>query len=512
MLYLDDRLLLTILLKTQRTLAKPNWLSRAEFHEIIRKSKDYSVKNRQLWRNADKWYPPRLVIAAQEHKDEIIKYLHDHTGHGGRENTCRRVANRYFWEGCYTDVKKYVDGCLPCRQKEKRRKEEALYPQKAVPLFYRLNVDVVFLPNCGPYICLCIARDDFSGWPEVKPMGEPNSKKIAEFLFEIICRHGVFGRVSVDGGKEFKQSVIDELKRLGVKRVVISAFNSKANGAIEVGHQPFIRALIALTEGGKKPWLRFINTVALAERTTTHAPTGRTPFYIVHGREAVLPIETEYSTWRTLKWGEVSNRTELLILRARMIEMRNEDMEEAMLQKDRFRRQNAAYFDSHHPLRRELIKEKDIVLVYDIQKVDVDKSRKTKLNYRWLGPYRVYSADRVKGTYTLTELDGTRIDRTYAGNRLKKFKAKNDYYISRQDELDNGEKLPAIPYRRKRTIQEEFDFEREPRTRSQLQTRGQTEIEVQMPETTQLQKDKYHRFEKDWGDVDVSSEDEVFVA
>jgi hypothetical protein len=488
------------------TLARPPWLSRAEFLEVIQKSKDYSVRDRQLWRNAEKAHPPRLVIDAQEQKDEIIQYLHDKTGHGGRENTYRRVASRYFWTGCYMDVKKYVDNCLVCRKKEKRRQEEALYPQQAVPLFHRINVDITYLPKCGPYNCLCVARDDFSGWPEVKPMTKPNSKNVAEFLWEIICRHGVFGQVSVDGGTEFKKAVIRELARLSVKRVVISAHNSKAAGAVEVGHKAFIMALIALTEGGKKPWLRYLSTVTLAERTTTHAPTGRTPFYMVYGREAVLPIETTYSTWRTLKWGEVTDRTDLLTLRARMVEMRDEDMQEAMLQKDRFRRQNQAYFDSHHRLRRDLINEGDIVLVYDIITIDVDKSNSTKLNYRWLGPYRVTAADQQKGSYSLAELDGTPMSRTYAGNKLKKFTSDDGYYRSLEDREDTVEELPAIPFRPETSLAEEFGFEREPRTRNQIQQA--VEVEVQVPGLSQAEKNEYLRFQADWGDIEDNVEDE----
>jgi hypothetical protein len=41
--------------------------------------------------------------------------------------------------------------------------------------------------------------------------------------------------------------------------------------------------------------------VLLANRTTIHTPTRHTPFYIVYNREAILPIETRYPTWRILK-------------------------------------------------------------------------------------------------------------------------------------------------------------------------------------------------------------------
>jgi len=69
-----------------------------------------------------------------------------------------------------------------------------------------------------------------------------------------------------------------------------------------------------------------------------------------------------------------------------------------------------------------------------VKRIDVDKSRKTKLLYRWLGPYLVKTASLL-GYYVLTELDGTILRRTYAGNRLKPFIQREGYYYSPDDEV-----------------------------------------------------------------------------
>lgn len=331
------------------TLKRPEWLSRVEFRKLIRESVDYSVRDKMLWRNATKSYPPRLVLDDLGQRMTVMTELHDKSGHAGRESTYHRVASRYYWEGCYEDVRDFVASCSDCQHKSKKRHEEALYPQRVVPLFHCIGIDVVKLPQCGMFDSLVVARDDFSGWVEAKPMKNPTSKKIAKFIYnDIICRHGVFGHIRLDGGPEFKGAVIKELNRLGIRRTTISAYNSKANGMIERGHQPIIVALIALTKRGKKSWLEHLPTVLFADRTTIHRPTGCTPFYMVYGREAVLPVETRFPTWRTLGWDEVHDRAELLELRTRQIEMRDEDMEESRLKKERSRKQGQAYFDAHH--------------------------------------------------------------------------------------------------------------------------------------------------------------------
>ena len=61
-------------------------------------------------------------------------------------------------------------------------------------------------------------------------------------------------------------------------------------------------------------------------------------------------------------------------------------------------------------------------------KGEIDMSRKKKLLYWWLGLYHVQEATPKKGTYVLEEFDRTRVPRTHARNRLKKFVKRNSFY------------------------------------------------------------------------------------
>lgn len=213
-------------------------------------------------------------------------------------------------------------------------------------------------------------------------MRNPTGKKVANFVWkELICRHGVFGEIRVDGGPEFKAEVITELRKLGAGRRIISAYNSKGNGMAERGHQPVIDALLALTDGGKKSWIPFIPWLMLTLRTMVHAPTGYTPFYLTHGREAVLPVETRYPTWRILDWGKVHDTASLIAMRTRQLQMRDEDVEKARFRKDRLRKEGQQQWDERHNLRREPIVVGDLVLTYDVQRIDQDMSASTKLLY-----------------------------------------------------------------------------------------------------------------------------------
>ena len=73
-------------------------------------------------------------------------------------------------------------------------------------------------------------------------------------------------------------------------------------------------------------------------------------------------------------------RAELIAVRARQIEIRDKDIEEAMLRKTRIRQARQERFDITHQIRQTPLKPKDLVLKHNTFNVDIDKSCSKKLN------------------------------------------------------------------------------------------------------------------------------------
>jgi hypothetical protein len=87
------------------------------------------------------------------------------------------------------------------------------------------------------YNYLLVARDDFLGWAEVKPIKTLISAKVTKFIYnKIIYRHGIFGKLKVNGGLKFKKKVIMELKKLGITRIMIFVYNTRVNDMVERGY------------------------------------------------------------------------------------------------------------------------------------------------------------------------------------------------------------------------------------------------------------------------------------
>jgi hypothetical protein len=86
---------------------------------------------------------------------------------------------------------------------------------------------------------------------ETRALRAATFKIITKFLWkDIICKHGIFGRLVINKDSKNKDLIIQFVTDYGIKRVVISPYNAKANEMIKRGHKPVIDILAKMTKGG----------------------------------------------------------------------------------------------------------------------------------------------------------------------------------------------------------------------------------------------------------------------
>lgn len=134
---------------------------------------------------------------------------------------------------------------------------------------------------------------------------------------------------------------------------------------IERGHKPIVDALSKISTGGSTNWVRNLPAVLQADRSTVRTSTGLTPYYIYCGSEPVLPIELEVPTQQILPWDEVYSTADLLAMRARQLQHRDEDLEETTLHIQRMQLEGKERHDKKHGIRHEVLTPGDIVLLHD---------------------------------------------------------------------------------------------------------------------------------------------------
>ncbi len=79
-------------------------------------------------------------------------------------------------------------------------------------------------------------------------------------------------------------------------------------------------------------------------------------------------------------------------------------------------------FDNIYKFRNDEFKVGDMILIFDFITV-INILAFKKLNYRWIGLYRITKSDFFKEIYKVSELDGAVFRDTYVNNRLKRFYA-----------------------------------------------------------------------------------------
>ena len=236
-----------------------------------------------------------------------------------------------------------------------------------------------------------------------------------------------------DGGPENQGVTKQLLDRYRIRNIQIVPYHPQSNGLIERGHQNIVDALAKMTStsGSIGSWIDHLPGVMWADRITVWRSTGKTPYRVAFGQDCLLPIDVEEGTWAVMDWRSIETSenptAELLAVRARQLERREEDLEEAAQIQRKSREENKAYFDSHRRRRPEkphmVIELGYHVLLHDTR---LDQSHSHKLHDQWIGPYRITDVSRKgeRGTYQLVELDGVVLEGYFPGDRLKKFTAR----------------------------------------------------------------------------------------
>ncbi|KAK4701455.1 hypothetical protein P7C70_g4776, partial [Phenoliferia sp. Uapishka_3] len=413
--YKSDKGLLAIG-KYLSTMEPPIGLSKSQWYRFQMRAMGFALVNGRLYRRRGGML--REVVLDTERQEKFLMGVHDETGHRGREETARRVSERAWWPGWSQTVKQYVKTCDECQRRKPNQEREARNPSMSAGFFRKFNMDVTHIKEgAKPY--LLTAREDLTGWVEGRALAKITSLEVAKFISEVLIpRFGWFYQATLDGGTEFKGEVIKALREFGIRRIVIAPYHPEANGMEERGHQPLVDCLIKISDTPKS-WGRHLPMVLFADRISMRRTTGMTPFAMLYGTEAVLPIDQNEDTWIISDWkDEKYTRSELLRARFAQLERKSDLLIKAAEKLKAARLASVLYHDRVNAHRlRDPLKEGVLVLVHNAK---LDTLHGGKFLPRWTGPYRV-SMRLKKGSYLLEELDGTRMKRVYAARRVRRY-------------------------------------------------------------------------------------------
>jgi hypothetical protein len=148
----------------------------------------------------------------------------------------------------------------------------------------------------GGYRYLFVAIDKFTKWPEATPVVNITQGAAVAFLKSIVCRFGVPSRIITDNETQFTSRVVQEYyEGIGTRLCFTSVAHPRSNGQVERANAEILRGLKTRTYDCLRKhganWVSELPSVLWGNRTTPSRATGETPFFLVYGVEACLPLE-----------------------------------------------------------------------------------------------------------------------------------------------------------------------------------------------------------------------------
>jgi hypothetical protein len=211
------------------------------------------------------------------------------------------------------NAEQLVKQCNGCQRFSKHRNTLAA-ALKTIPLTWPFAVwglDMVgpFKTAPGGLMHLLVAVDKFTKWIEAKLIKKLDGSSTIKFFNEIITRYGVSHSIITDNGTNFAKGVFADYYgqkgiRLDLALVAHPQSNGqveKANGLILAGIKP---RLVEPLERSADCWVEELPSVLWSLRSTPNRSVSFTPFFLVYGAEAVLPMDIEFDAPRIVQYTE----------------------------------------------------------------------------------------------------------------------------------------------------------------------------------------------------------------
>ena len=147
---------------------------------------------------------------------------------------------------------------------------------------------------------LVVATEYFTKWIEVEPVAQITTHKITHFVWKnIVCCFGVPKHLVSDNGTQFARQQLGKLcSEVGIKQVFASVEHPQTNGQVESANRVLLKGLKRRLEKAKGIWAKEVPRIVWAYHTTPQSTTKETPFSLVYGSDAMIPMEIQESSPR----------------------------------------------------------------------------------------------------------------------------------------------------------------------------------------------------------------------
>ena len=124
-------------------------------------------------------------------------------------------------------------------------------------------------------------------------MPNKEATTVAEALVRhTFCLLGLPRQILTDLGSEFQNHIMQEvLQTMHVTQLKTTSFHPACNGRGERVHRTLNALMSKLVADNQKDWARLLPQCTFAYNVSRSEATNYTPYYLMHGREAICPLD-----------------------------------------------------------------------------------------------------------------------------------------------------------------------------------------------------------------------------
>ena len=152
-----------------------------------------------------------------------------------------------------------------------------------------------------------MAINYFTKWVEADSYKSVTQAMVARFLkHNIIFRYNVPRELITDNGANLNGKMIQQLcQQFKIEHINSVPYHLQMNGAMEAADKNIKKILVKMTDI-YKDWHEYLQFALCTYRTSIRTSTSATPYSLLYGMEAILPVEVEISSIKILPQKELS--------------------------------------------------------------------------------------------------------------------------------------------------------------------------------------------------------------
>ena len=388
----------------------PPQLNQQQKQQLEKQSKYFILKDNFIYKKDRRKEGRFLRLIKKNELEQVLYMFHNDptAAHFATDAMFEKIRTRYYWPQMYENIRDYVRTCDACQRRGGHRKNQLLHPIPVGNPFHQIGMDFVGpltqTPRGNKYII--VAMDHFTKWPEAKPVPNATADQVALFLYEdIVSRHGCPVKILTDQGTHFRNNMIKLLmEKFKIRQKFSAPYHPQTNGMVERFNRTLCESLAKLSNDHKDDWDLYIAPTLFAYRTSKHNTTQITPFYLLYGRDAKLPMNSPNLEGEHTLVNRIDNLLEDLPLKRNQAKERIEIAQ--LKQKEMYDRK--IKHEDHFDVGQK-------VLYYYAPR---DNQHTGKLLPKWKGPYLIHRVG-PHGSYHLQTLEGKLFRSLVNGTLLK---------------------------------------------------------------------------------------------